>query len=85
VDDAGTGFFGDVGVAKNPESSVRLEVSEVVEDRFVGLALEGGAGELVEDGVLLLGLEQRRKSSLHHDVNVAGRFFLNKNASLPSW
>lgn len=76
VDNAGTGLFGDVSVAENLEGAVGLEVSEVVEDGLVGLALQGGAGKLLEDGVLLLRLEQGRQSRFHHDVDVASGFLL---------
>ena len=85
VDDAGAGLFGDVGVAEHPESAFGLEVSEVVEDGLVGLALQGHAGKLLKDGVLVLGLEHGRQTRLHHDVDVAVGFLLQKKNKNMLW
>ena len=51
-------------------------MSVVVEDRLVTFPLERLPRKLLDDLVLVLGLEQRRQASLHHDVHRAGRFFL---------
>ena len=74
------GFLGDVGVCQDPEGFLLLVLLEVGEHGLVGLALQLGALELLEDLNVLGLLEDSRDADFHQDVDLARCLVLKGNS-----